>query len=219
MISRKRLLKRPGLYLVTDRKVLEGKDPARVLAGCLKKGLDMVQFRDKEADDREFLETAGRIKKLTAGKALFIINDRVHIALALDADGVHLGRKDMPVETARRILGKKKIIGRSVGTLKEAFSAQKKGADYIAIGAVFKTPVKPDYKIAGLKTLKQAVKKIKVPLVAIGGINETNIRQVIAAGVKRAAVVRAVIKANDPGLAVKNLLKKLHDTDRTRKIK
>ncbi|MDP2921675.1 MAG: thiamine phosphate synthase [Candidatus Omnitrophota bacterium] len=213
------MLKRPGLYLVTDRKALKGKDLSKILSGCLKKGLDMVQFRDKEAGDREFLETALMVKKLIAGRALFIINDRVHVALAMDADGVHLGRKDLPLETARKILGKKKIIGCSTCSVKEALIAQKKGADYIAIGAVFKTPVKPDYHIAGIKTLKQAVKKIKVPIVAIGGINEGNIDKVAAAGIKRAAVVRAITGARDPGLAVKKMLEKLNDTDRVRKIK
>jgi len=216
MILRKNLLKRPGLYLVTDRKALKGRNLYKILSSCLKNGLDMVQFRDKEAGDREFLETAWNIKKLTAGRALFIINDRVCMALALDADGVHLGKEDMPIETAKTILGKKKIIGCSASTLEEALIAQKKGADYIAIGAVFKTPVKPDYKIAGLKTLKQAVKKIKVPIIAIGGINETNIEAVIKTGVRRVAVVRAILCTNAPHRVTKNLLAKIRHCGRTK---
>jgi len=209
MILKKTLLKKPGLYLVTDNNALEGKDLFDILSCSLKAGLDMVQFRDKEASDRGFLETGFKIKELLKHKALFIINDRVHAALALDADGVHLGPQDMPLAAARKILGKKKIIGFSARSLEEAMDAQKQAIDYIAIGAVFKTPVKPGYKIAGLETLKQAVNMIKIPLVAIGGINESNIKEVRAAGVRRIAVVRAILEAKSPYLATKSLLGKI----------
>ena len=209
MILKKALLKKPGLYLVTDNDVLNGRDLLNILSGSLKAGLDMVQFRDKAASDISFFETGLKIKKLLKGKALFIINDRVHMALALDADGAHLGPMDMPVKTARRILGKKKIIGFSVSSLKEALDAQKQPVDYIAIGSIFKTPVKPDYKLAGLETLKQIVKKIRIPLVAIGGINQANIEEVRTLGVKRIAVVRAILEAKNPYSATKNLLKRI----------
>jgi len=209
MILKKILLKKPGLYLVTDSRVLEGKDLFNILACSMKAGLDMVQFRDKEASDRDFLETGYRIKGLLKHKALFIINDRVHVALALDADGVHLGHQDMPVAAARKILGRKKIIGFSASSLKEAMDAQKQAVDYIAIGAIFKTPVKPGYEITGLETLRQAVNAIKIPLMAIGGIDESNIKEVRTMGVKRIAVVRAIIEAKNPYLATKSLLEKI----------
>jgi len=209
MTSKKDLLKKPGLYLVTDSGILEGRDLFDILPGSLKAGLDMVQFRDKEACDRDFLETGLRIKKLLEHRALFIINDRVHMALAMDADGVHLGSSDMPAETARKILGKGKIIGYSAHSLKEAIRAQDQAVDYIAIGAIFETPVKPDYKVAGLKLLKQAVEKIKIPVVAIGGINESNIKEVSDRGAKRIAVVRAILESENPYLATKNLLEKI----------
>jgi len=209
MMLKKELLKKPGLYLVTDNNALEGSNLFDILSGSLKAGLDMVQFRDKEASDADFLKTGLRIKGLLKNKALFIINDRVHMALALDADGVHLGPMDMPVETARKILGKKKIIGFSASSLKEALEAQKQAVDYIAIGAVFQTPVKPNYKIAGLEVLRQAAKKIKIPIVAIGGINETNIKDVAATGVRRIAIVRAILKAENPYLAARNLLERI----------
>lgn len=204
---KKELLKKPGLYLVTDRGALKGKDLLRVLSDSVRAGLDMVQFRDKEASDADFLETAAKIKDLLKEKqVLFIINDRIDMALALDADGVHLGQEDVPVEVARRILGRKKIIGCSAHSLEEAMAAAEKNVDYIAIGAVFPTPIKPDYRIAGLETLKQALKQIKIPLMAIGGISESNIGEVTATGVKRIAVVRAIIEAQDPYLATKYLL-------------
>ena len=209
MTLKKTLLKKPGLYLVTDNSALKGRDLFNILACSLKAGLDMVQFRDKEASDGDFLETGFRIKELLKHKALFIINDRVHAALALDADGVHLGPQDTPVAIARKILGEKKIIGFSASSLKEAMDAQKQSVDYIAIGAIFKTPVKPGYKTAGLETLRQAVNTIKIPLVAIGGINESNIKEVSAVGVKRMAVVRAILEAENPYLATKSLLGKI----------
>jgi len=209
MTLKKALLKKPGLYLVTDNSALKDRDLFDILACSLKAGLDMVQFRDKEASDGDFLETGFRIKELLKHKALFIINDRIHAALALDADGVHLGPKDAPIATARKILGKKKIIGFSASSLKEAMDAQKQSVDYIAIGAIFKTPVKPGYKIAGLETLRQAVNAINIPLIAIGGINESNIKEVSATGVKRMAVVRAILEAEDPYLATKILLGKI----------
>jgi thiamine-phosphate pyrophosphorylase len=206
---KKELLKKSGLYLVTDNNTLKGSNLFDILAGSLKAGLDMVQFRDKEASDKDFFKTGLKIKSLLKNKALFIINDRVHMALALDADGVHLGPMDMPVEIARKILGKKKIIGFSASSLKEALEAQKQAVDYIAIGAIFHTPVKPDYKKAGLETLEQAVKKIKIPIVAIGGINKVNIKEVAATGVKRIAIVRAILKAENPYLATRNLLERI----------
>lgn len=209
MISKKTLLEKPGLYLVTDNRVLRGRDLFDILSGSLKAGLDMVQFRDKGADDRCFLETGFKIKDLLKHKALFIVNDRVHMALVLEAEGVHLGSTDMPVGAARKILGKKRIIGVSAHSLKEALEAQKQAVDYIAIGAVFKTPVKPGYKVVGLDMLSRALKKIKIPLVAIGGINESNIKEVRAIGVKRIAVVRAILEAKNPYLTTKNLLELL----------
>ncbi|MCX5693375.1 MAG: thiamine phosphate synthase [Candidatus Omnitrophica bacterium] len=209
MMLKKELLKKPGLYLVTDSGVLKGKNLFDALSGSLKAGLDMVQFRDKEASDADFFKTGLKIKGLLKNKALFIINDRVHMALALDADGVHLGPTDMPIEIARKILGKKKIIGFSSRSLKEAMEAQKQAVDYIAIGAIFKTPVKPDYKAVGLGTLKQAAKKIKIPIIAIGGINKANIKEVAATGVKRIAVVRAILKAKNHYSATRNLLERV----------
>lgn len=207
---KKELLKKPGLYLVTDRGVLKGKDLFKILSDSLRAGLDMVQFRDKETSDTDFLETAAKIKDLVKEKqVLFIINDRIDIALALDADGVHLGREDVPIEVARKILGRKKIIGFSAHSLEEALVAAEKNVDYIAMGAIFPTPVKPDYGTLGLEALKQAVKQIKIPLVAIGGINESSIGEVAATGVKRIAVVRAILEAKDPYLATRHLIEKI----------
>jgi len=215
MMLKKELLKRPGLYLVTDNEILKGKDLLGILSASLKAGLDMVQLRDKESSDTDFLELGRKIKALLKEKqALFIINDRIDIAFALDADGVHLGPEDTSIESARKILGKEKIIGYSASSLREAKMAAKKDVDYIAIGAIFPTPVKPDYKLAGLETFKKAVKEIDTPVVAIGGINETNIEDVVRTGVKRIAVVRAILNSPTPYLATKKLLGKLLQSHR-----
>lgn len=210
MMLKKGLLRKPGLYLVTDRNALRGRDLLNILSRSLEAGLDMVQLRDKGASDADLLDIGRKIKALLKGKqVLFIINDRVELALELDADGVHLGTEDTAIEAARKLLGKEKIIGFSASSLKEAKDAAKKDVDYIALGAIFPTPVKPDYKIAGLETLKKAAKEIDIPLVAIGGIDETNIEDVISCGVNRVAVVRAILSSCDPYLATKKLLRKV----------
>ena len=206
MILRKELLKKTGIYLVTDRDALKGKEITSVVSKSLDAGADIVQFRDKTATDEEFLEAAKKIRSLAKDKgALFIINDRVDMALALDSDGIHLGQDDMPVEAARKILGKKKIIGLSTHSVSQIDGALKKDVDYISVGPVYSTPTKPDYAPVGLDLIRTASRKLKIPFVAIGGIDESNIKEVTAAGAKRIAVVRAVLSSNDPLEATKTL--------------
>ncbi len=205
-MSRKKLLKKPGIYLIADRDTLNGKDIASVVSKSLDAGADIVQLRDKTATNEEFLEAAKKIKSLAKDRgALFIIDDRVDMALALDSDGIHLGQDDTPVETARRILGKKKIIGLSTHSASQIDEATKKDVDYISVGPVYSTPTKPDYAPVGLDLIRTASRKLKIPFVAIGGIDESNIKEVTAAGAKRIAVVRAVLSSNDPLEATKTL--------------
>jgi thiamine-phosphate pyrophosphorylase len=199
---------------------LGGRDILTVISRSLEAGVDIIQFRDKEAGDREFLETGRKIKRLLDKKGvLFIVDDRVDMALELDSDGVHLGEKDMAAEKARGILGRKKIIGLTAHSKAEMHKAIKEGADYISIGPVFSTPMKPSYKAIGLEPIRLASRELEVPFVAIGGINESNIRSVVDSGAKRIAVVRAVLSAEDPFVATGNLIKKIHDTARTCKTK
>ena len=215
---KKNLLKRSGIYLVTDKKALKGKDVVSIITTSLKAGIDIIQFRDKEASDKEFLETGRKIKDLARKKkALFIVDDRVDLALALDSDGVHLGQDDMPVEIARKILGRKKIIGLSTHSIPQIRKAAKEKVDYISVGPVFSTPTKPDYKEVGLKLIRFAKKEVKIPFVAIGGINESNIRSVVLAGAGRVAIVRAILSKKDSYKAMKNLIKlnKKYDTIKT----
>ncbi len=169
-------------------------------------GVDIIQFRAKRASFEEAVDIGRKIKDLLKEKdVLFIVNDNIKLALELDADGIHLGQDDLPIETARTLLGRKKIIGLSTHSVTQMREAVKKDIDYISIGPVFSTPTKSDYKAVGLDIIKTAKKELKLPFVAIGGIDESNIKDVLLAGAKRIAVARAVLSSKDPFTATKNL--------------
>ncbi len=207
---KKELLKKTGIYLVTDRDALKDKDITSVVSKSLDAGADIVQFRNKTATDEEFLETGKKIRSLAKEKgALFIINDRIEAALALDGDGVHLGQDDMSVEAARRVLGKNKIIGLSTHSVSQIDEAIKKDVDYISVGPVYSTPTKPDYPPVGLDLIRTASQKLKIPFVAIGGIDDSNIKEVLGAGAKRIAVVRAILSSDSPFEATKKIIEKI----------
>ena len=185
------------MYAVIDRDSCGLESLPGLARRALKAGVKIVQLRDKSADISGFYKNALLIKGITANKALFIINDRADIAKLARADGLHLGQHDLPLKAARRILGADKIIGKSCHSLKQAIQAQKEGADYISIGPIFRTPTKPGYNPVGLKLLKEARGRLKIPIVAIGGINKDNIKSVRESGAKIIAVVRAVCKARN----------------------
>jgi len=210
MTLKKGLLRKSGIYLIIDNEALKGRDAATIVLRSLEAGIDMVQFRGKGASDREFLEAASRIKDLLRGtQALFIVNDRVDLAVRLDADGVHLGQDDMSVETARKMLGEEGIIGLSTHSEQEMREAAKKDVDYISVGPVFETPTKLGCKAVGLELVELAAKEARKPFVAIGGINASNIRDVVASGAKRIAVVRAILSSDDPFIAAKDLMERI----------
>jgi thiamine-phosphate pyrophosphorylase len=196
------------LYAVTD---LKDDDP-----GILKKieqayrgGADIIQLRSKLLTDAALVRLGLKIGKIAAKyRKLYFVNDRVDLALATGADGVHLGQEDLPVALAQRLardVGRKILIGKSTHSLKQALAAVKEGADYIGVGPVFRTPTKPHTKSVGLRFVKQAASRIRIPWVAIGGIDLTNIGDVVAAGANRVAVVRAVFSAKDPERAAREL--------------
>lgn len=192
------------LYGIIDRDIRVN-SLERIARGCLRSGIGIIQYRDKSRDIRGFYRNARLLKKIVADKALFIINDRADIARLVDADGLHLGQDDLPIEAARRIIGGGKIIGKSCHSLKQAILAQKEGAGYISIGPIFATPTKPDYPAVGLGLLKSALEKVKIPITAIGGIDKTNIGLVKDSGAGIIAVVRAICQAKDIPKAVKEL--------------
>jgi len=160
----------------------------------LKGGVKWVQHRDKVRSKREIYEEAVRLRSLTKDfKALFIVNDHVDIAFCVNADGVHLGQDDLPLKEARRILGKKKIIGISTHNLEQAIKAERDGADYIGFGPVFRTITKDAGEPKGIDMLREVKTKVKIPVVAIGGIDLENISSVLSTGIEAVAVASAIL--------------------------
>lgn len=205
--ERHRLLQRSQLYLVTSpsEKLLENVEAA------LKGGLTLVQYRDKETNDSTRLAIAQKLRQLCHNYgALFIINDRIDLAIAVDADGVHLGQEDMPIATARQLLGPQRLIGRSTTNPQEMQQAIAEAADYIGVGPVYETPTKAGKAAAGLEYVSYAAKNCPIPWFAIGGIDPNNINDVIDAGAQRVAVVRSLMQAEQPTLVAQYLLSQLN---------
>lgn len=205
-----KILKDFRLYAVTDLKE-EGHGALKKIEQAFRGGADIVQLRSKVLADAALIRLALKIAKI-AGKfqKLFFMNDRVDLALVTGAHGVHLGQEDMPVKAARKLaqdLGRKIFIGKSTHSLSQALAAVNEGADYIGVGPVFRTPTKPHAKSVGLRFVKQAASKIRIPWVAIGGIGSENLSGVLAAGATRVAVVRAIFAAKDPESAARQMKK------------
>ena len=194
-MNKKEILKKAQLYVLVDKKLIGERKVEDVTSQLVKSGVQMIQYRDKYADDGEFLNEALKIQKILKNKSVaFIINDRVDIALLIDADGVHVGQSDLPVPVARKFLGKNKIIGTSAENIKKARTAQKQGADYVGLGPIFYTTTKERIpQPVGLGLIRQAKKELKIPFFPIGGINLDNLGSVINAGAKRVAVASAII--------------------------
>lgn len=187
------------LYAITDRKMLGDVSEVEAARLCFEGGADVVQLRMKDTDGGEMLEKAKAIQEIAQQYCkFFIVNDRLDIAVLAGADGVHLGQTDIPVQEARRLVGDEMIIGVSASTVEEAVKAVDDGADYIGVGSIFNTSTKPDADQGiGLDTLMEICQAVDVPVVAIGGINKGNIRDVIRAGADGAAVVSAIMAKPD----------------------
>lgn len=199
-----------SLYLVTDRKLLGERDLVQSIEQAIQGGVSLVQLREKSVSSREFLELAFRVKEITSRyKIPLIINDRLDIALAVEADGLHVGQDDLPMLKARELLGPDKIIGVSARTLAEALLAQEQGADYLGVGAIFKTSTKTDALEVSLEQLESIKKAVSIPVVAIGGINLENVQQVMATGVDGVSVVSAILAQDNISMAAKQLRESL----------
>lgn len=196
------------LYLITDRRFLKGRELKKVVEDAILGGVTIVQVREKDVSTREFYNVAKEVKEVTDHyKVPIIINDRLDIAQAINAHGVHLGQKDMHLNIARRILGKDKIIGISVGNVKEALEAENNGADYLGIGTIFPTGSKKDVDaIIGIDGLSKIKNNISIPSVAIGGINKTNFKDVLNTGIEGISVISAILDEDDINIAANNLL-------------
>lgn len=190
------------LYLVTDEN-LTLERLKYVVAEAVKGGVTMVQIREKHHDVRVFIERANAIKTVLQGSGVpLIINDRVDVALAVDADGVHLGQSDMPASLARRLIGPNKLLGLSIESHQQLADVVDLPIDYIGLSAIFATPTKTDtLNHWGISGLRDALQTTSLPIVAIGGINPTNIEEVAATGVHGIALVSAICQAEDPRLA------------------
>ena len=188
-----------------------GRGHLDIARAALAGGARFLQFRDKHMTTRELVETAGELRKLTRQYgAVLVVNDRVDVALAAGADGVHLGPEDMPVAAAWRLLGPGTIIGASAATVESARAAEAAGADYLGVGPIFATGSKADAGEAiGLGPMQQLRVAVALPLLAVGGITAGNVSQVIRAGVDGVAVVSAVSDADDMAAAAAELLQRI----------
>jgi thiamine-phosphate pyrophosphorylase len=181
-----------------------------IVEAALQGGLKLVQYRDKQNDDETRLQNAEKLSQLCHRyDALFIMNDRVDLAIASNADGVHLGQKDIPISLARQLLGPQRIIGRSTTNPQEMQKAIDAGADYIGVGPVYETPTKADKPPAGLEYVRHAAENCSIPWFAIGGIDMNNFDDVMSIGGERIAVVRAIMEAEQPTLVTQYFMSQL----------
>lgn len=196
------------LYAVTDRTWLNNMTLEEQVEEALKGGATFVQLREKELDYENFLKEAFEIKKLCRRYNVpFVINDNVDIAIKINADGVHIGQNDMEADYVRSVIGEDKILGVSAQTVEQAVLAEKKGADYIGVGAVFKTDSKADAVDVSLETLKAICEAVSIPVVAIGGIGVNNISKLAGSGICGVAVISAIFAAESIQKATMELKK------------
>ncbi len=196
-----------SLYLVTDRNLSRGRSTREIVAAAVAGGVTCVQLREKDCTTRSLIDEALSIRTLLKKRNIpLIINDRLDVALAVEADGVHLGQQDMPIRLAREIGGRSLIIGISAESVDDAVQAEQEGADYIGISPVFATPTKPDTgPPLGISGVDDIRRRVDIPLIGIGGINHSNSASVIAAGADGIAVVSAIVSAANPGSAARDL--------------
>lgn len=207
-INFQRIESKYSMYLVTDEKACLGKDFYCCVEDALKGGAKVVQLREKEMDTGRFYERALRIKGLCEKyNALFIVNDRIDIALAVDSDGIHIGQSDMPIEIARRLIGHNKIIGISAKSYEEAKIAQDKGADYIGMGAVYNTITKSDTSIISDEEVEKIIENVHIPVLAIGGINMENVDKILKKGADGVCIISDILNNDDCKMRTEEFVK------------
>jgi len=199
------------LYIITDQRISHVKSHLEVAEAVLAGGATVIQFRDKEMEDSEAIEVCRKIYELTKKKGIpFIVNDRVEVAKIVKADGVHLGQEDQSLDFARKILNQNQIIGISVETVEQAIKAEKEGADYLGVGPIYTTATKLDAgRELGVARLKEIKEAVNIPVIAIGGINENNLEEVLKVGADGVAIISAVVGAPDITQACRKLKNKI----------
>jgi len=204
-----------GFYFITDSG-LSRKGIVSDVRNAIKAGVRVVQYRQKRTSSRQMLLEAIRLRRICKN-VIFLVNDRIDIALAVGADGVHLGQHDLSLPVARKLLGKKKIIGVTVHNLKEAFLAQKQGADYLGVSPIFPTKTKSDAgKPIGIDKLKEISRRVRIPIVALGGISLKNAGQVARSGADSICAISAVLDNPDVYGEIKKFRKAFVDTSSCR---
>jgi thiamine-phosphate pyrophosphorylase len=197
----------PTLYVVLDRTAARGRDLDSLLAAVIDGGCRMVQLREKEWPSGRLLPLARQLRdRCRSAGVTFIVNDRVDVAVAVEADGVHVGQDDLPARLARSFLTEGMVLGVSTHDIEQARAARDDGADYVAVGSMFPTATKPDFQLVGPALLRKLRGEIRVPLVGIGGITHDNVADVVRAGADGVAVISAVCAAPDPGAATRRFL-------------
>ena len=200
------------LYAITDRSWLSPKENlAQQVEAVLQNGATFLQIREKDLEEAAFLAEARRLKEIASRHGVpFVVNDNLSVALAVDADGIHVGQSDIVNKDMRALIGPDKILGISANTVETALAAQSAGADYIGVGAVFGTTTKKDAQNLSVAQLKEICQAVKIPVVAIGGISAANISCLEGSGVDGIAVISAIFAQPDPGEACRRLLELTH---------
>jgi len=198
-------LPRPCISLVTDRRLCVDTSLEEKVALAVEGGVNLVQLREKDLPGGRLLALAKRLKSITRDKALFFVNERVDVALACGADGVHLGEEALPVAAVRNLAGDRLLIGRSVHSLKGSLEAEKAGADFLQLGTIFESSSKPGVIPTGLELVKQVTSQVTIPVIGIGGIDASNAARVMACGAWGIAVISAILAAQNPKEAARRL--------------
>jgi thiamine-phosphate pyrophosphorylase len=207
LVRRDKAVRISGLYVIIDSGVLNGRSHLEAAEKIIRAGVKVLQLRDKTTPKKQLLPLASELQELCRQKnVLFILNDYLDVALAIRADGLHIGQEDLPVEVARRLLPPDTLLGCSVDTAEQALEAQAAGADYLAVGSIFPTTTKNNIGVVGLERLREVKAAAKIPLAAIGGINQDNARQTVQAGADALCVISAVLKAADMTLAARRII-------------
>jgi thiamine-phosphate pyrophosphorylase len=206
-----------SVYVILDRAAAAGRDLGDVLEGAIAGGCRTVQLREKTWPSGTLLPLARRLRaRCREAGVTFIVNDRIDLALVVDADGVHLGQDDLPPDAARPLLRAGMLMGLSTHDVVQARAAQERGGDYVAVGSVFPTGTKPDFTLVGPELIRKLRPQIRVPLIGIGGITAANAGDVIRAGADGVAVISAVCAAPDPARATRELLDAVQQARRAR---
>jgi thiamine-phosphate pyrophosphorylase len=195
----------PALMLITDRSLLRGRALEEVASLAVEGGVTAVQLREKDLSNGELYELAMTLRAVLQGRALLLVNDRADVACVSGADGLHLPERCLPPRPVRAVVGEGCIMGRSVHSVEAAVAAEREGADYLIVGPVYETPSHPNQPPAGLHLVRAVSEAVRVPIVAVGGVDAANVRAVIEGGAEGVAVIRAILEADDPQAAAREL--------------